>query len=153
VKRPHGPGLDEALHAGRELFESICAPCHGVRGEGQPSMAPPLYGSEWVSGPLHRLVRIALYGLEGPVRVRGETYEPPRVMPNMPGVDGLSEDQMSVLLTFVYDAFGPGGTDVSPELIRRVRAKEGPRVRAYAEAELLAAEPIEPPTPPKEATR
>jgi cytochrome c553 len=34
---------------GRELYQQVCAGCHGVHGEGVRPVAPPLDNSEWVT--------------------------------------------------------------------------------------------------------
>ncbi len=55
------------VEAGREPFLQLCAQCHQPHGGGNPSVTPPLAGSDWVNGPPERLVRVVLHGLYGPI--------------------------------------------------------------------------------------
>src|SRR5207237_7596318 len=48
---------------GRQVFEQICALCHGVDGAGKPNQAPTFIGSEWVLGSPNRMIPIPIFGL------------------------------------------------------------------------------------------
>ena len=58
--------LDPAVMAAGKVSYMLCGACHGQNGEGGP-VAPPLAGSEWVTGPVSNLIRIQLRGLVGPI--------------------------------------------------------------------------------------
>ena len=61
---------------GREQFVAVCAACHGVDGQGVPSLGPPLVNSEWVPGAPEIAIRVVLHGLEGPIEVGGVRVRP-----------------------------------------------------------------------------
>ncbi len=141
---PAAPTVDRSrkpetadMRTGRETYLASCAPCHGQRGEGIEPMAPPLVGSEWVRGSSERLIRIVLFGMEGPIHVRGEKYEPPRIMPNMPAVEGFVDDVLADTLTYVRSVFGRGATEVETSQVRSVRDETAKRDAPYTEEELL----------------
>jgi mono/diheme cytochrome c family protein len=66
---PIFPGKDPYLTGG------ACSDCHGANGEGLAGVYPPLAGSEWVSCPEERLIRIMLHGLQRPVTVGGREFD------------------------------------------------------------------------------
>src|SRR5690606_15418778 len=69
---------------GMALLQNTCQPCHGEDGRGVAPIAPPLAGSQWVTGDKQRLMALVLYGLTGAVDVAGHTYEAPEVSGEMP---------------------------------------------------------------------
>lgn len=62
---------------GAALYAAKCAACHGRNGEGQPEAYPPLRGSEWLTPSAERpsVEHIIRNGLQGPIRVRGESWD------------------------------------------------------------------------------
>jgi mono/diheme cytochrome c family protein len=99
----------------------ICGACHGQSGEGGP-IAPPLAGSEWVTGPISNLVRIQLRGLTGPITVAGKEY-------NMPGgmapLSYQTDEQIASVLTFIRNSFGNKASGVTPEQVAALRSEVG----------------------------
>ena len=81
---PGKPKASVTVPPGKELFLSggACAVCHGINGEGQVGVYPPLAGSEWVNGPEERLIRILLHGLQGSITASGKQYNA-AAMPGM----------------------------------------------------------------------
>ena len=69
--------------AGATLYRSKCAACHGLSGEGQPGLYPPLRGSEWLTEQPSRLPEILTYGLKGPITVRGEQWNSTMLPPGL----------------------------------------------------------------------
>ena len=63
---------------GQIQFQSYCAACHQYDGQ-RMGDAPALAGSQWVTGPASRLIRIVLHGVRSPMVVDGKTYD--REMP------------------------------------------------------------------------
>src|SRR5690606_36221791 len=45
---------------GVALFQNTCQPCHGEDGRGVAPIAPPLAGSQWVTGDKQRLMALVL---------------------------------------------------------------------------------------------
>ena len=113
--------VDPALmEVGKAQF-LICGACHGQNGEGGP-IAPPIAGSEWVTGPVSNLIRIQLRGLQGPITVKGTEV-------NMPG--GMApqayqtDEQIAGVLTYIRNSFGNKASGVKPEQVAALRSEVG----------------------------
>lgn len=104
---------------GREIFLRICAACHQKDGGGKENVAPPLAGSEWVlTADGERLVRIALNGLTGPIRVRDHEWN--LTMP--PWRENLDDDQLAVVLTYIRSQVGGNHAPaITPEAVAAAR--------------------------------
>ena len=89
------------LEEGKSLYNVACAVCHKGDGSGQEGLAPPLVGSEWVSGTYDYLARISLDGLVGPIEVAGRKYD---LM--MPPLGALEDSQLAAILSYVQRNFG-----------------------------------------------
>lgn len=118
---------------GRTQFESYCAACHAIDGQGVESEAPPLAGSSWVSGPEQRLIRILLHGVRGPIEVRGRTYN--REMLGFGRV--MSDAEIASLASFVRGSFGGVATPVDAAQVSRIRATTSQRTTPWTAEELL----------------
>lgn len=124
--------------AGRELFISICAGCHGMNGEGVRPMAPPLAGSEWVLGEPSRLIRIILQGMEGDVSVAGQRYQVPDILPGMPPLAVLDNEQVVSIANYLRSSWNHDAPAIAPALVDRVRLSHAQRETPWTAAELLA---------------
>lgn len=113
--------LDPAVMASGKTSYMVCAGCHGQNGEGGLA-APPLAGSEWVTGPISNLIRIQLRGLQGPITVAGKEY-------NMPGgmvaLSYQTDVQIAGVLTYVRNSFGNKASSVKPEQVTPLRSEVG----------------------------
>ena len=70
------PKLDPVA-MGKIAFNTpgACVTCHQPNGQGIPGVYPPLAGSGgWAQGSPDRVVRIVMFGLQGPVHVRGADF-------------------------------------------------------------------------------
>ena len=86
-------GLD-----GKPIFNTYCAACHQPTGMGLPGQFPPLAGSDWVNvDSPNRVIRIVLYGFQGPVTVSGKQFN--NSMPHWTGI--LTPEQIAAVLTYV----------------------------------------------------
>ena len=117
---------------GKGLYEQVCLACHQDHGLGQPGLAPPLAGSEWVAGSDRRLIRILLQGMRGKIKVKGEEFEL-----DMPALGVLDDDQIAALLTYVRREWEHGFAPVTPEAVRQVRQETEKREDAWTVPELL----------------
>jgi glucose/arabinose dehydrogenase/mono/diheme cytochrome c family protein len=120
VRTPH-PTDDnlerEVAIGGEALYQTYCAACHSRDGEGSPPRFPPIVDTEWTTGDADRLISIVLYGMSGPITVRGELYDSA-----MPAHDSfLTDEEVAQLLSYVRAEFGGGAANVSPEEVRRLR--------------------------------
>ncbi|MBT5926819.1 MAG: hypothetical protein HOH33_09385, partial [Verrucomicrobia bacterium] len=79
---------------------------------------PPLAESEWVSGNPDRLIKLTLHGLLGPIEVKGVKYQ--GLVPMTP-FKGLSDEELSAVLTYVRNSFGNIGSVILPNQIEAVR--------------------------------
>lgn len=125
------PPLDP-LVLGKRVFNS-CAACHQGSGVGVPGQFPPLAQSEWVQGDDATLVRILLQGLEGPIDVKGKSYND--AMPAW--ASKLNDTQIAAVLTYIRASWDNGAAPVSSERVAEVRAKVGKRDRAWSASELI----------------
>ncbi len=130
--RPLTADEKKRFEAGRTMFEATCLACHQQNGLGQPGLAPPLVGSEWVSGPPARLIRIVLHGLRGPIKVKGESYEL-----EMPALGVLDDEQIASALTFVRREWGHNFDPVDPAMVKKVRDETASREDAWTQLDLL----------------
>ena len=116
---------------GRQFYGLVCRGCHQANGAGMDSLAPPLRGSEWVTGPPSRLVRILVNGVAGPIQVRGKAYDL-----QMPGLPTFSDQEVAGILTFIRRSFGHEADPVSVDLVTRERKALGDRTSAWSADEL-----------------
>jgi len=114
------PVDEKLMEVGKAAF-LLCGACHGQNGEGGP-IAPPLAGSEWVTGPVSNLIKIQLRGLVGPITVAGKEY-------NMPGgmapLSYQTDEQIAGVLTYIRNSFGNKASGVTPEQIAALRSEVG----------------------------
>jgi mono/diheme cytochrome c family protein len=102
---------------------------------GKPNQAPPLVGSEWVQGSPNRLIRIPLYGLSGPVTVKGQQMSFPAPMP--PIGAALPPDDLAAILSYVRQAWGNKAPTITPEQVKAVSAQVGNRPAAFTPEEIM----------------
>lgn len=127
-------GGDEDLVLGKRVFEQVCALCHGVDGNGKPGQAPPLAGSEWVTtDSVGRLIRIPLQGLNGPIKVKGETWS--LSMPAMGAA--LPDDQLAAVLSYMRNSWGNKVSKITPEEVKAVRAATAGHSQQWTGDELM----------------
>jgi mono/diheme cytochrome c family protein len=143
---PNPRTVDDLKRIGEQKYATICAACHGPQGQGQPAQnIPPLDGSEWVAGTeasAARLSRILLYGMTGPVTVKGRTYNG-AVMPNQGNV--LKDYEIAGVITYIRNNWSnkadadPAKPAVTADEVKAARAKEGAR-KANGSQPVTAAE-------------
>ena len=124
---------------GKTIYESTCAGCHQTNGEGLVPIAPPLNKSEWVTGPVDRLVLISLYGLRGPVTVRGKVYKEPEVQPVMPGLKDnpdFTDENMAAVLTYIRNAWDNQAEGVDAAKVKSLREHHQGRETPFTASEL-----------------
>ena len=142
VYTTHLTGTEKAIFLrGAEVFnrEGHCITCHQSDGKGLPAAQfPPLAGSEWVTGPEERLIKLTLHGLSGPIEVKGEKF--PGVVPMTP-FKMLSDQEVAEVLSFVRNTFGNKAPVVTAETVKRVRTSTQSQKRFYTPAELRKAYP------------
>lgn len=127
---------------GAKVFRGQCAQCHQANGAGVPGVFPPLVDSPWVTGSEERLARILINGLNGPVEVKGTTYNG-----NMPafGPNGLNlkPRQIAGVLSYIRQDWGNAAPEVTEETVQKVLDSYGDRSTPWTAEELLAEFPME----------
>lgn len=128
---PLTPEQEQRVSVGQQLYTMACAACHQPHGGGVPGIAPPLAGSEWVSGPPERLIRIVLNGLYGPIQVNGQTWNL-----SMPTFGTYTDEEVASVLSYVRRAWGNAAEPVDPALATTVRSENEGRTLPWRAEEL-----------------
>ena len=131
------PGAD-TLEKGKELYNAAgsCVACHMPDGKGQPGSIPPLAGSDWLKGDPARTIALTLRGLAGPIKVNGKKYYsamPPQLL--------FDDAQLALMITYINNAWGNDGAEVSADQVAAARKSLPPEV--YTPATLLKAFPFD----------
>lgn len=152
VPEPDPQTLEDLMKIGQQKFQTICSLCHLQNGQGNPSQnIPPLDGSEWLGATQDfgnqaspaRLARIVLYGLSGPIQVKGRMYEK-GVMPSHGKV--FKDYEIASVLTYVRNSWSNKADAGKPPavttaVVRAARDQEGTRKtdgsRPFSQTELL----------------
>ncbi len=129
------PWQKESILKGYEIFNQVCAVCHGKdgkgikRGESGDMPAPSLAGSPRVNGNQEKLIKILLHGLTGPVD--GKEY--PDVMPPM----GHNDDEyIAAVLSYIRNDLGNSSSDVRAQTVAKVRNETEGRKEYWTMEEL-----------------
>ncbi len=135
--RPFTADQMATLHAGAEIFHSLCATCHGEDARGvnvagadkHTRVAPTLAGTKIINGPAEGPIRVLLQGLTGPID--GKSYT--GVMVSMAA---NNDEWIASVLSYVRTAFDNHGGFVTPEEVARLRAATRDRLTAWTDDEL-----------------
>lgn len=118
---PGGGALD-----GHALFLANCSACHQATGQGVPGVFPPLDGSKYVTGDkVERLAAIMIYGLKGPVKVNGTTYN--NVM--LPLGKTLNDKELAAVASYVRGAWSNKASGLEATVFTKVRQQWGDRAQ------------------------
>ncbi len=127
---------------GLKVYLRQCLQCHQADGNGVAGAFPPLAGSKWVTGNEERLARILINGLNGPIEVKGDSYNG-----NMPafGPNGLNLKPRDIagVLTYIRQEWGNQSTEISEEAVKGYLDSYSPRATPWKADELLADFPME----------
>jgi hypothetical protein len=85
-----------------------------------------------VLGDAHRMIRIPLAGLTGPVKVKDQEWN--LSMPAMGAT--LSDDDLAAVLTYIRQSWGNKASEITPDEVKAIRAKVGNRTQPWTIAEL-----------------
>jgi mono/diheme cytochrome c family protein len=107
---------------GNQLYKKYCMSCHQADGGGVRGMFPPLTGNEKVTGVSDEIIRIVLFGMEGPIVVNGRNYNQP-----MPPQSYLSDKQIADILTYIRSSWENKASAVSPAEVLKVRKLGKPK--------------------------
>jgi nitrite reductase (NO-forming) len=102
------------IAAGEMLFKGTCSVCHQPHGNGLPNVFPPLAKSDYLMANKQRSIEVVLKG----VTVNGKQFN--SVMPPM---SQLRDDEVAHILTYVRNAWGNQGDQVTAAEVTATRAK------------------------------
>jgi putative membrane-bound dehydrogenase-like protein len=122
---------------GLKLFRTVCGACHGADGKGIQDLAPPLKGSEYIDGSIHRLTAIVLHGLSGPIHVNGKLYQLNNDMPGLNSNNSLSDEDIADIIKYTQNAFAKEGKSISVNDVKKMRDKKPSNGGLFSEKELL----------------
>jgi mono/diheme cytochrome c family protein len=121
------------VNRGRAVYQ-LCTGCHQDNGQGNPALALPLAGSEWVTSEgVNRLIRIPLKGLTGPFKAAGKEMNASMLAI---GAD-MTDQQVADVLTYIRNSWGNKAPLVTPEQVAKIRAEIKDRTDPYTQDELL----------------
>ena len=96
-----GAAANPAMDAGKTVFSTNCASCHGAAGAGSPGLAPPLVGNPFVTGDAKAVINVVDNGLHGQT-IMGQSYGAP-----MPAwKSSLSKKDIANVVTFIRGGLG-----------------------------------------------
>lgn len=117
--------------SGASVYSSRCANCHQGNGEGVANAFPPLNRARWVENE-GQIIRILLHGMQGPVEVRGATYNG-----NMPAWGTiLSDAEIAAVITHVRQQWDNDFSTVTADQVAGVRASTEGRTAPWTAEEL-----------------
>jgi glucose/arabinose dehydrogenase/mono/diheme cytochrome c family protein len=130
------------LTQGAEIYNTLCATCHGTDGKGLPMagappghmLAPSLVGSRTMLGHRDSSIYVLLHGLTGDIE--GRKYE--GIMIPMAAND---DRWIASVLSYVRNSFGNRAGFVRPEDVARARVATTQRTQPWTVEELRAATP------------
>ncbi len=128
--------------AGQEVYfrDAHCVTCHQPNGLGLDPAFPSLAKSPWVNGDPDRLIKVALYGLMGPMELHGKKYD--GTVPMTPFGGMLKDDELAAVLTYVRNSFGNQSAPVTAEQVGKIRSRSGARLQILTVDEILKEHPL-----------
>jgi mono/diheme cytochrome c family protein len=136
------PAAKKQYLAGQKVYfrEGHCVTCHQPNGKGLDPAFPSLEKSAWVSGDSDRLIKLAMYGLMGPLELNGKKYD--GQVPMTPFAGMLNDAEMAAVLTFVRNSFGNQAEPVTAAQVQKIRAAYPGRTQFFTVEELLKDHPM-----------
>lgn len=133
---------------GREVFrrDAHCSTCHQANGKGVPSIYPPLEMTDnpWLKDDNDRLIKVVLKGLWGPMQLKGQTFDPSKGVPPMPGFAPLlSDEEVAAVINYVRNSFGNESEFIQADQVARIRQSIEGRQDFYRIEEIMGEHPIQ----------
>jgi ubiquinol-cytochrome c reductase cytochrome b subunit len=111
-----GSGIAAGAAHGAKIFAANCSSCHGATGQGTPGSFPPLAANPDVSGDPAKVAHIVMYGLQGPLTVKGATYN--GTMPPWKGT--LGNGDIADVLTYLRTTWGNNAAPITAAEVAKV---------------------------------
>lgn len=105
----------EKMEMGKKLYGSTCFACHQANGEGIENAFPPLANADYLNEDVDRAIDIVLRGKSGEITVNGKKYNSVMTAQN------LTDEEVASVMTYIYNSWGNNGTEVTTEMVKKVR--------------------------------
>ncbi len=105
-----------SAESGEAIYKRTCFACHQLDGKGIANTFPPLAKSDFITDRVQTITQI-IKGKSGEVTVNGNKFN--NVMPPQ----GLNDEEIAAVLTYMYSNFGNSGAPVTADEVKAVRAK------------------------------
>ncbi|WP_299184390.1 cytochrome c [uncultured Aquimarina sp.] len=92
--------LSKSITRGKEVYMDFCMQCHLPNGKGTPKVFPPLAGSDWLINKRKESIHSIKYGLNGPIKVNGESYN--SAMTSL----GLEDEEVADVMNYIMNSWG-----------------------------------------------
>ena len=115
--------LSQQMTDGKNIYSRTCFACHQSEGQGIPAAFPPLSKSDFLNADPNRAISAVLHGLSGEITVNGKKFNSVMTSQN------LTDQEISDVLTYVYNSWGNNKTKVTPEMVKTQRAKPAPKTK------------------------
>lgn len=109
--------LEQQIADGKNIYGRTCFACHQSEGQGIPGAFPPLAKSDFLNADSNRAINAVLNGLTGEITVNGKKYNSVMTSQN------LTDQEISDVLTYVYNSWSNNKTKITPEMVKNERAK------------------------------
>jgi nitrite reductase (NO-forming) len=107
------------IEKGKGVYMQTCFVCHQPEGQGVPAAIPPLAKSDYLAKISNEdVIRGVLGGRTGEVVVNGKRYNG-----TMTPLYYLTDEQIANAITYVRNSWGNEGNAVSPDEVKKVRAR------------------------------
>jgi mono/diheme cytochrome c family protein len=106
---------------GAQLYVGMCQSCHQSNGQGAKGLYAPLAGTPVPNGDPEEMISWIMYGDRPASLPRGQFSGA------MPQFGFLSDQDAAAVVTFVRRSFGNHASEVTPDVVARVRARHAAR--------------------------
>ncbi len=110
--------LEERMTFGKDKYMATCSACHQANGQGIGGAFPPLAKADYLNADVNRAIDIVLHGKTGEITVNGKKYN------SVMTAQALSDEDVTNVLTYVYNSWGNSKKEVTPEMVKAVRNKK-----------------------------
>src|SRR5690606_9032266 len=107
--------FEDKMTFGKDKYMATCSACHQANGQGIESAFPPLAKSDYLNADVDRAIDIVLHGKTGEITVNGKKYN------SVMTAQALSDEEVSNVLTYVYNSWGNNKTIVTPQMVQAIR--------------------------------
>ncbi len=132
-----GPEDNRGLTEGRVLFNTHCASCHDIGGEGIANLAPSLMNAHIVDSGVNNVVKTILRGLKGPITLEGKIVSFNTVMPGLILNPDISDTDIAFIANYVMNAFSAKPQLIKADEVTTIRLGLSDSQELLTEQELL----------------